>query len=84
MIGILIVRHLGGGPPLNGNEMRLAIGMSELAAFVQARRSGVTDLGTWPEDSIALVDAIPCDPVVIGDATFGGDAQFLEMSRGDE
>ncbi len=58
--------------------MCFAIRMPKLGAFVEPRCTWVADLRTWPEDSIALVNAIPRDPVIIRHAAFGGDAQLFE------
>src|SRR5580704_2479975 len=80
--GILVVRHLGGRAPLDGYEVRLAIGVSELSTLIEARCAGVADLRTWPEDSIALVNQLPSHPVIVRDTALGSDTQFLkDISR---
>ena len=68
----------GGGPPVGRLKVRLAVGMAELPAFVQARRAGMIERRARPEDAHLAIDALPGDAGVVGDAALRGDAQLLE------
>src|SRR6516162_11189332 len=58
--------------------MSFAVGMSESMAFVQAWRSGVLRSRARPEDALPLLNLLPRDAVVIGDAALRGQAKLFE------
>ena len=61
-------------PVGHGVEAGLAVGVVELAAFEQARRARVADLGDRPEQAHLVLDALPGGAGVVGGAA-GADAR---------
>jgi hypothetical protein len=75
---VVCVWFFGGGPPVGRLKMRLAVGMAELPAFVQARRAGMIERRARPKHAHLTIDALPRDTGVVGHAAFRGDAQLFE------
>src|SRR5208282_5153205 len=75
---IFFIDRVPARPPFRHVEMRFAIVGIELPIHEKARRSGVVERRTRPEDSHLLVHPLVGDAVVVRDSAARGDSQLLQ------